>query len=187
MARAISSDLLTAMGQSTIQPYYAVEFMFDSGTLRLWTGYGDKDITVRGVTQTFTGSGTMLNISGISEVNDLSSKPITLSLSGITSDALLYALSEQYQRRDCRIYFGELSTPDVVEIFTGKMDTMTLEDSGETSNIILTVESNLVELERSSNWRYTHESYKSRYPNDTFFSFVQGIQDQQIAWGRKAT
>jgi hypothetical protein len=107
MSRAIPSSLLTAISQDTIQPYYAVEFMFDSGTLRLWTGYSNKDITVRG--------------------------------------------------------------------------------TGETSNITLVVESNLVELERASNWRYTNESHKSRQPDDLFFSYVQDIQDQQIAWGRKAT
>jgi len=167
MSRTIDSGLLTALQGLSIEPFFACEFMFDSGAVRLWTGLGNKDITVRGASQTFTGSGNLLTISGLEE--------IIVSL----------ALAENYQRRRASIYFGELSQAAVVEVFSGKMNTMRLVDEVEASEVEVTIESKLVELARASNLRYTDDSHKARYSGDTFFSYVQGIQDVQVPWGRK--
>jgi len=49
----------------------------------------------------------------------------------------------------------------------------------------LTVESKLIRLEKASNWRYTEGSHKSRYPSDTFFSYLADLQDRDIVWGRE--
>jgi hypothetical protein len=74
---------------------------------------------------------------------------------------------------------------DVVEIFSGSLNTMQIEDSGESSTIEVMVDSKLVELERASNRRYTRESQRSRYPDDKFFNYVAKLQDSEIVWGRK--
>ena len=95
------------------------------------------------------------------------------------------ALSEPYQRRTCRILFGVQNVNAIVEVFSGVMNTMTIQDGGETSTIELLVESKLVELERAKIRRYTHESQQARYPNDTFFSYVTALQDKDVIWGRK--
>lgn len=198
MSRVLSSNLLSALTQSVAQPYFAVEMLFDTkqivfngelvnvGPLRVWTGYGNRTINVQGINRTFTGSGELLGITGLDEVNDLSAKNATLTLTGIPSTLLSLALQEPYQRRACRIYLGEQSVSDVVEVFSGKMNTLKILDEAETSTIEMVVDSKLVELERASNWRYTDENHKSRYAGDTFFSYVQSIQDVQIAWGRKS-
>lgn len=199
MSRTVPASLLTALGNAEIQPFFAVEMMFDTrtitfngesidvGPLRLWSGLFDKTINVQGADQTFTGSGGLLSIGGLEEIGDLSARAVTLTLSGIPTSIISLALQEPYQRRACRIYFGEQSASDVVEIFSGKMNTMRILDAEDTATIELTVESKLVELERASNWRYTDENHKSRYGGDTFFSFVQDIQDVQVAWGRKSS
>ena len=59
-------------------------------------------------------------------------------------------------------------------------------DEGETSQVEVTIESKLVELSRASNYRYTDESHKARYAGDTFFSYVQDIQDLSVTWGRRS-
>lgn len=181
MARSVPAAILTALTQPEVYPFYAVEMIFDSGTVRLWTGYGDR--TIDG--QTYTGAGTLLSISGLEETNSLSAKQATISLDGISSTLVALALTEPYQQRVCRILWGVTTVSDFVEVFGGYMNTMNIEDSGETSTITLTVESKLVELNRPRPRRYTHESQKSRYPNDTFFSFVADLQDKSVAWGRK--
>lgn len=198
MSRAIPSALLNALSGNSIEPFFALEFMFDTrtttdvfgnsidiGPLRLWTGLGERDITVRGSSETFTGTGSLLSIGNIDEVNDLSAKSLQLSLSGIPTEVLSLALQEPYQRRPFRMYFGEQGVSDVVEVFAGKMDKMSLTDEADSSEVSLSVESNLIELEESSDWRYTDENHKSRYAGDTFFSYVQSIQDVQVPWGRK--
>lgn len=194
MTRTVPAALLTALGQAEFEPFYAVEALFDDtddtrwneagytgqNAVRLWTGYGDKSIS----SKTYTGSGSVLNISGLEEVNDLSAKNITINLSGIDSTIISLALSEPYQRRLCRVYFGARTTAPI-EIFSGFMNTMSIEDSGQTSNITLTVESKLVALDRASNRRYTHENHIARNSGDTFFSFVADLQDKDIVWGRE--
>jgi hypothetical protein len=83
-----------------------------------------------------------------------------------------------------RMYLGEQSTSSVVEIFSGKMDKMSIVDEADSSTIALTVESKLIELERPSGWRYTDENHQSRYAGDTFFSYVQSLQDKTLVWGK---
>ena len=181
MSRTVPAALLTALAQPEVQPYYAVEFLFDTAPVRLWTGYGDRTI----LGETYLGAGQLLNIQGMSEVADLSAKSITISLSGIGGELVAIALQEPYQRRICRVYFGTTNINDVVEVFSGSLNTMPIEDSGESSVISVVVDSKLIETEKSSNRRYTSESQKSRYSGDTFFDYVGAIQDAEIVWGRK--
>ena len=65
------------------------------------------------------------------------------------------------------------------------MDTMTIDDSPESATITLTVENRLIDLERVNPFRYTQENHKTLYSNDTFFSYVSDLQDQEIEWGPK--
>lgn len=185
MSRTVPAALLTALDSDEIEVFYAVDLDFDSGNMRLWTGYGDK--TING--QTYTGTGNLLIIEGLEEVSDLSARGTTLTLNGLDSAIVSYALTEEYQGRLVTIYWGVGS--ETVEVFSGFMDKMTIQDTGETSTISLTVESRLVVLERSSVRRYTRESHaavrssKSLSGSDTFFDWTTQLQDKQIVWGRE--
>lgn len=180
MSRTVPSSILTALSQPEVQPFYAVEFDFDSAPIRFWTGYGDRTIE----SNTYTGTGNLLSIGGLEEVADMSAKSATLTLSGVPSELVSLALTEPYQNRQCRILFGVVNSSDIVEVFSGYMDKMTIEDSGDASTITLTVESKWVKLDRPNIRRYTSESQKSRYPTDTFFDWVSDLQDKEIVWGR---
>jgi hypothetical protein len=186
MSRTVPAALLTALAQPEVQPFYAVELLLDAGPVRLWTGYGDR--TIDG--ETYTGSGNLLNIEGLSEVADLSAQAITISLSGVAQELVALSLIEPYQRRKCRVLFGVVNVADVVEVFSGSLNTMTIEDGGDTSVISAMIDSKLVETEKASNLRYTSETQKTRnggaFSNDTFFDYVSAIQDAEIVWGRKS-
>ena len=181
MTRTLPTGMSSVLGDGELNAYYAVEFNFTSGPIRLWTGYGDKTI----YTNTYTGSGDLLSISGLEEVADLSAKSITIGLSAISSSIVSLALQEPYQNRECTVYLG-INDLAPLEIFSGYMNTMNITDEGETSSIQLTVDSKLVRLERASNWRYTNENHQARYDGDTFFSYVTDLQDKQVVWGRES-
>ena len=181
MSRTVPAALLTALSQPEVQPYYAVDMDFDSAPVRFWTGYGERTIGV----DTYLGTGNLLNISGLEEANDLSAKNITLQLSGVPASLVSLALQEPYQRRSCKVYFGTTDTSAPIEVFSGLMNTMTIEDGGDTSTITLSVESKLVRLGKAANWRYTDANHQSRYSGDTFFSYVADLQDRDIIWGRE--
>ena len=170
MSRTVSAAILTALAQPEVQPFYAIEFNFDTAPVYFWTGYGNREIGGN----TYLGTGNLLSLGGLEEAADLSAKSVTITLSGVPSDIVSLALSEPYQRRTCRILFGVQNVDAIVEVFSGVMNTMTIQDGGETSSI-----------ERAKTRRYTHESQQARYPNDTFFSYVAALQDKDVIWGRK--
>lgn len=199
MTRTVPSALLNALHEggdqanplTDIEVFYAVDLAFETANVRLWTGYGNKTIN----SQTYIGSGDLLRIEGLEEASDLSARGTTLTLSGLSSTLLTYALTEEYQGRTVTIYWGIGS--NTVEIFRGYMDQMTIQDSGQTSTISLTVESRLIILERANIRRYTAESHKQVRKRkwlddgnsgdpavDEYFDWVQQIQDKQIIWGR---
>ena len=174
--RDISTALSNKLLGKDVDLFVAVELMFDSGALRIWSGIGDKSIGG----QTYTGTGSLLSVGGIEESDGLSAPGASISLSGVDSSLVSLAIQEPYQNRDCRILLG--SEDDFFEIFSGFMDVMIIEDNGETCIINLTVESRLIILDRKVPLRYTQETQNSLYPGDTFFSTVASLQDKKVDW-----
>jgi len=209
MSRDLSDNTIDNISQDVVYPFFAVELKFDGdNVLRLWTGQGTlvlEDGT------SWVGTGNLLNISAIEETSELAVKGATLTLSGVPSEVLSLALSEPYQGRVCNIYFGTFSYGNLLqesssyillqdgsrinlqttdkgfnEIFSGYMDQMNIEESGETSTIQLLVENKLVDLERARVARFTSGYQKSIYAGDLGLDFVEDLQDKQISWGRKS-
>ena len=209
MSRDLSTNTIDNISQDVVYPFFAVELKFDGdNVLRLWTGQGT--LVLEDGTN-WVGTGNLLNISAIEETSELAVKGATLTLSGVPSEVLSLALSEPYQGRVCNIYFGTFSQGSILqesssyillqdgsrinlettdkgfnEIFSGYMDQMNIEESGETSTIQLLVENKLVDLERARVARFTSGYQKSIYAGDLGLDFVEDLQDKQIPWGRKS-
>jgi hypothetical protein len=182
MSRDIATVITNALGDEVMEPFFAIDLEFDSGTLRFWTGVGDK--TING--QTYIGAGTFLNISDIEETAEIAAAGITLTLSGIPSELLSLALTEPYQNRRCLIYFGIAGNEaDMAILFTGTMDRMDIEEGAESSTISLAVENRLLDLERIRVRRFTNRDQQSRFPGDRGLEFVETIQDRELFWGRQ--
>lgn len=182
MSRTIPAAIVSALALPEVSPFYAVEMNFDGGSVRLWTGYGDR--TIDG--ETYLGTGNLLDISGIEEIGDLGAKGASISLSGIDASIISLALSEPYQGRTARVLFGVVDVDDFVEVFAGLMDVMTIQHSGASVTVQLTIESKLVRLQSANIRRYTQANHTLRHPNDDFFSNVTDIADKELLWGRNA-
>ena len=209
MTRTLPATMATGVEAVSIDVFFAIELFFDTTTLRFWSGLGEA--TIQG--ETYVGSGNMIQISSVDESMDISAKGATLTLSGLPSNLLSLALSEPYQGRKCKIFFGlkdnatqflqaengdflqtesgayfdlTVGEPEAVmtEIFTGFMDQMNIEEAADTSTIALYVESRLIDLQKARERRYTSESQKSRFPNDRGFEFVEDLQRKRFQWGR---
>ena len=208
MSRDLDPNTLEAISQEVVQPFFAVELLFDgSQTLRMWTGQGT--LVLDNGTQ-WVGTGNLLDVSSIEETSEMSVKGATLTLSGVPSEVLSLALSEPYQGRVCNIYFGVFTaggsllkeTSDYIllqdgsrinvetgekgfnQLFSGYMDQMNIDDGPETSTIELKVENRLIDLERARVARYTQYYQKSIYPNDNGLDFVEDLQTRKVPWGR---
>lgn len=208
-SRDLTAMLLNALDDEVIQPFFAVQFDFDSGPIRAWTGVGNAFIDG----QTYTGTGTLLNISSVEETAEMAVRGATLTMTGIPSELLSLALQEPYQGRVCKIYFG-LFAPEwilaggiwndlgewvdasywqdsgvntyanLTEIFSGYMDEMNIDEGADFATIEMTVENKLIDLERSRVRRFSSGYQKTRYPGDKGLDFVEDLQDKEIIWGR---
>lgn len=183
MARDITATVNNALDDPVIYPFFAVDLMFTTAPLYVWSGYGDLVIGAK----TYIGVGNLLSISSIQETTELDAKGASLTMSGIPTSFLSLALAEPYQGRECRIYFGVTSAPsDYVEVFSGEMDQMNISEESETCNVQITAENILVKLERPVVRRFTHEDQRTRYPTDLGFQYVATLQGLDLVWGRKS-
>lgn len=184
MSRDITTQVSNALDDSVITPFFAVDLDLSSGPLYVWSGYGDLVIG----SKTYLGAGQLLNISSVSETTEMEAKGASITMSGIPSSFLSLALQEPYQGRECRIYFGVTSSPsDYVEVFSGELDQMNIEDGPDTSAISVTAENVLIKLERPVVRRFSDQDQKSRFPSDRGLEYVATLQDKDILWGRTAS
>jgi hypothetical protein len=176
------ADIAQILAARVVEPFLAVDLAFDSATLRVWTGLYDLQINGN----TYIGAGQLLSISRLEEGAGLAAIGATLTMTGIPSEFLALALTEPYQGRACRIYFGPLISPDdMFEVFSGVMDQLNIEEGAESATITVTVESDLIALERPVVRRFTDEDQKTRFPDDKGLRYVAGLQDREIYWGRR--
>lgn len=183
MSRTLPAAILTALAKDEVNFLFAVDIDFDSGSLYMWNGYGNLSYDGK----TYLGSGQVMNLSSIEETSEIEAKGASITVTGIPSSFLSLALSEPYQGRECRIYFGtyDVGVYTFQEIFTGELDQMNISEEGSTSTITVTVESVLIKLERPTIRRYTHEDQKSRYPDDKGLEFISSLPEKEIVWGKK--
>lgn len=209
MSRDLTTEFVNELQQGTVYPFFAVDLNFQSGPLYFWTGYNNLVIEGR----TYLGVGNLVTISSVEETTEIEAKGASITMSGIPSSFLSLALSEPYQGRECKIYFGlwindkpittesdetittenllQLGTGSrasyLAEIFSGELDQMNISEQGNTSSISVTAENVLIKLERPVVRRFTNEDQKSRFPTDKGLEFVAGLQDKEIFWGRVGT
>jgi len=168
--------------------FLAVKAEFDTETIRVWSG--DYDLSISG--DSYTGVGTLLNISNIEDTLELKSSGLSVALAGMDATVLNLALTENYQNRFITVFLGYLSggTDTVVgtmTLFKGRMQSMAINDDPNGSTITIDAENRLIDLERPSNLRYTKESQKFIDSTDTCFNRVASLQDKEIIWGRSSS
>lgn len=186
--RNIDSDLLDELQAVASRPIFLCEFFFDTAPLRFWSGIGN--LTWNG--NVFTGSGNLLGFSEIEETQETEAPGMTFTLSGLPLNILSLAYNEMYSGRSCTLYIAAVDENDVLvgdpyPAFSGFMDVMEIAESGTTCDITLSVENELIELEKVKVFRYTPEDQKRKYPDDTAFDNVPSLQDKEITWGRVAS
>jgi len=184
MARDITSGVITAIEGDLIKPLYLVKAEFDSGDVRIWSGYGSLTFN----SEVYLGMGELLNVSEIKEEQSLIANNVEFSLSGIPSSLISIALAEHYQGRPISLWLGFLDSNGALVnnpylLYSGLMDNMPIRDDGQTTTITLTSENNLVRLRKATDRFYTDEDQKSEYPDDKGFEFISTSQDVTLTWG----
>jgi len=184
MARNADTALTDHFAGKVVYPILLAKAEFPSGDLNLWSGYGE--ITYDG--DTYTGAGDLLQVSPAQETRDLQANAMDFTLSGVPGELISIALAEEYQDRPITAWIGGLDTSGNLitpyPYFKGRMDTMALDEGGDTATINLTAENVLVTLQRPKVRRYTNEDQQDLYPGDKGLSQVTSLNDgRSIVWG----
>lgn len=184
MARSITSGFQTEIEAQSLMPCLLAKAQFDSGDVRVWSGYGDIDFN----SETYSGVGNFLGINQVEETQTLEAKSTAFTLSGIPSSYVSLALNESFQGRAISCWFGVLDSTkqlvaDPFKIFSGQMDTMQIMDDGTNSSITINAESDLIDLRKANVRNYTPEDQKIDYSSDKGLDYVPLIQDLAISWG----
>lgn len=184
MARDLTASVITQLQAASVEVGVLFEGEFASGWVRLWSGVG----TLSWDGKSWSGVGTLLGISGIDETNEIRASGLTVSLSGVPSDLLSAALGDARSGKTGRVYLAFFSggsiVADPILQFEGRLDVPAIEDGPETATISISYESELIDLERARERRYTPEDQQIDFPGDLGFDYVASLQDAQITWGR---
>lgn len=181
MARDLTAPMKAAIGVDGSAAFFLWAGYFDSGPLRLWTGYGD----LPALGEVWHGSGDLGSAATVQETLAMRAPALRVGLSGLNPAIVDIARNEPYQGRRAEWYFGALEAPgrviaDPVLLFGGPMDQMVLEIGRETVSLALTMDSELTRLEVARGRRNTPEDHKADYADDTFFDWVADLQDTEL-------
>ncbi len=183
MARILASAIVDEVTAASLRPITLVDFEFDGGSIFFWNGVGNTTIA----STVYSGIGSVLTISPIKETEAVKSTGVNISLNGIQSDLLSNAFGEDYQDRPVTIWLGFMNSDNVfidrVQLFKGRMDVVTIVESGPTAMITISAENILVSLERSRNRRFTDQDQQKQFPGDLGFQYVVSLQQKEVTWG----
>ena len=184
MARDLTSGVITEITAVRLRPVLFVEIEFDTGTTRVWSGVGDKSWDGK----TWTGVGTLGQISPIRESSQIQAVGLKLSLSGIPSSMVNNVLDETRQGKPAKIWLGFLDESENIIVdpyrsFSGRVDTATIVEGGDTSTATITVENLLIDLTRPRGGRHTMESQNAIFAGDKGFDYVASLQEKDLQWG----
>lgn len=185
MSRDLTTSFKNAITAGTVTPVILITAQFDTETLRFWNGFGE--FTYDG--NVYTGAGSLLKISEITETQNTEARGAMFELTGIPSSLISVALAEDYQERTVTQVFAPLDSSgnviaDPFTFFSGKADVMDIEEGGKTATIKLSAENDLIILTRQNERRRTPEDQKLTYSNDTFFDQVASLQSKDVLWGK---
>lgn len=185
MSRNLTAAQITEITAQNMRPILLCQLLFTSGWLYLWSGIGP--LSWNG--QTWTGVGSLGQVSAVPETSDVAAAGIQFSLSGIPSGVLASALSEVRQGFPVILWQGFLTAAGGVvaspnQAWNGRMDSCMVNESGETATITLTAESRMMDLNRSRERRYEKQDQTIDFAGDLGFDYVPSLQELSIVWGR---
>lgn len=184
MTRPFTAAALAALQADVVHPIVLLEGEFDGGTVRLWTGTGDLQWN----SETWAGGHTLIGVSGLTDTSDVIAEGITVSFSGVMPSLVSAAIEDSRQGLPGRIWIGFLDVDgnlivDPYKAFVGTLNVPNIVDSSDACSITLAYDSQLIELLRPRNIRYTHEAQQVLFPGDLGLEYVTTSQDFNEIWG----
>lgn len=182
--RSLSAPVLAALADTAVGLVQLVRIQLASGDVLLNTS--NWDLVWDGLT--YKGA---YGLGSISVVQDRAGEAqgLTLALDGGSSARLSLALDAADEIQGAavtlRTAIVEMSTHTVLDApaeWTGRADTMSVQEDGNTAVITLSAESNAVDLLRGNASTYSHADQRALFGSDRAFEYVVSQADQLVVW-----
>jgi len=185
MTRTVTNDFLTEAEAVLCRPLLLYEGTFDPTVVRLANTARD----VSWDSKTWLANGYLHVPEGGGESAELEPIGFEVVLSGVPSDLLSIVLGEARQGLPGNVWFGFFDSDwqvvdDPYLLWSGKFDTANINETPTGSVITLSYESDLADLDRPIELRWTHETQRHFYPDDLGFVYVPQLQDWDGFWGK---
>lgn len=182
--RNIDSGLVAEVSKVVFRPAVFAMLTFRSETSYAWSGVG----SIVWNSETWLGLGSFADIGSIAEGTDVEAAGTTLTLSGIDSNLLAECMTDIQLGAAAKVWFAAVGSDGSVIApylaFSGEIGKPSIGYGPETSTISLQLESRLTDLQRASMKRYTSADQHILYPDDTFFNWVEILNDVSLKWGQ---
>jgi hypothetical protein len=182
MPRSLLSGMVSALADDNVTALLFIQLDFDSGAVRV-TNLA-HDIAWNG--STWTGAGQVGSVDAMIEGDASSAQGMAFTLTGIPPAMVALTMTEQYQGRRARVWFGTIAAgalvADPVLVFSGRMDNMQV-NLGNSAEIRVNAESRLVDFERPRIRRYNHEDQIAQVPGDLGLQYVAQMVEKSLYWG----
>ncbi len=188
MPRQLDPTFSAALQGGVILPFFAVDLQFKSGAYHLAST--PWPITLGNGT-TYTGTGSLGKIGAVRETMDVEATGITVTLSGVDTAILQECLEDIQLGAPATVYFGALNPANPSQAlgnpsvyYQGLVDQPSHTSGPETCSISLAIESRMLRLQSGGQQRrYTSADQRITHPDDTFFSWVESLNDRALRFG----
>lgn len=187
MSKDLTAAFTTELDSPDVTIFAAIEAVFPSGTVNIWTGVG----ALSWDSKTWDGVGALLSLEPIIETTDSRANRIGATLSGLEADFFDPVMAEDYQNGAASMWLGFMASDgsvvsDPYLLFSGTMDNDRLVDENDSSSLTIWANSRLDDMLRSRTYRYTNTDQQALHTGDIGLEFVSQLQDLQINWGKPA-
>lgn len=183
--KTLSTIGLAAISSGNVPMALLISMAFSS-PLNLCTS--NVPLVARGITY--------VSVAGIGKITSVQNtaseiKQLQFELSGVPTANIGLLLGSSIQGTPVTISLALLDpatfgVTDVVPLWAGALDTMTLDDGATASTISVTAEHVGIDLNRPSPLYYTDADQQALHPGDLFFQYTSTQFDQQIVWPNAA-
>lgn len=183
--RSLSTNFYHECLSNNNKPVFLFEGVFsNSFNLNLWTGV--SELSWGG--KTWLGNGWLYDFSTDQENEGVNAHGMQIHLSGVASAVISLILKDSRLNSLGSLYFSFLDNDnnlvDPYLLFRGKFDKAEIVASIDNPQVVLYYENELIQLERTKEFRFNSATQKIFYPEDRGFEYVEWLQDQVFKWGK---
>lgn len=185
MSRELTGGMAGEIVKAELAPVVFIEGDFSGGYARMWNGVGP----IVWDAKTWLGGGRLLSFGPVQETRAVEATRMSVALSGVDSSLVSVAYGDFSQGRSLIVWLGAMDqrtaqiVSDPVQVFAGRMDTISDSDDGSEAVITVTAESSLADLKRIRTRFLTDQDQQRFYPGDRALRYIPNLQDIPIFWG----